>query len=725
MASTTQENRQLAVHTPLGKDVLLLESFAGNEEISRLFSYQLEMRSQEDSISAKDIVGKNVTFQVQLADGTPRYFNGFVCRFSAGSRETGLRRYQAEVVPWLWFLTQTADCRIFQDKTVPEIIEKIFGDLGFSDYETSEISETHEPWEYCVQYRETDFNFVSRLMEQEGIFYYFRHEQGKHTLVLADQKGAYEDCPENEVEYEYTYSSQAAVDRLTSWEHEYEFTPGKWGQTDYNFEDHPARSETTPSKLLMTDEQTAVELDNIDKYEIYDYPGEYPDKGRGASYTKIRMEEDEVPHDTVNAASTCKTFFLGGNLTVKKHDCAAEEGKTYVITSIEHVANEPSEYQGGEGIGEDYSNTFTCIPDSVTFRPERITPKPVIQGSQTAVVAGPAGEEIWPDDYGRVKVQFFWDREGKRDENSSCWIRCMQPSAGKGWGSMCIPRIGQEVIVSYLEGDPDRPIITGLVYNADQMPAYSLPSEKTKSYLKTNSSPGGDGYNELRLEDKKGQEQIFLHAQRNMDTRVRADSMESVGGDRHLVVGGEKDGSKSGDQCEMVYRDKHTKVHRNQEEQIGGDMKLLVGGIDGAGNQEIVVKKHKKELIEADNHVHVKGARNEKVDGDQSLTVGMNQQEKVSVNHALEAGMDVHLKAGMNVVIEAGMTITLKAGQNFVTVGPSGVAISGTPVLINSGGVAGVGAGANPTSPQDATEAAPQEPQPADDSKSGQKSAPD
>lgn len=726
MSTLTQKNRLLGIETPLGEDVLLLTSFAGQEEMSRLFRYELEMLSPRDSIPASEIVGKNVTFRVLLADKQPRHFNGVVSRFTAGSRETGLRRYYAEVVPWLWFLTRTADCRIFQNKTVPQIIEQIFKDLGFSppEYDISEIKGDHKPWEYCVQYRETDFNFVSRLMEQEGIFYYFRHQSGKHTLVLADQKGAYKDAPENQVEYEYSYGGRAIEDRITHWEHSYEYIPGKWAQTDYNFIDHPARTAKTPSSLMMTNKASNVKLDNISKYEVYDYPGEYETTDEGKSYTAIRMEEDEAAHDLVRGASTCRTFSPGLKFKIARHDCKAEEGKTFAVTSIQHTATEPAEYTGGEGVGQDYSNTFTCIPDSVVFRPARSTPKPTIHGSQTAVVVGPPGEEIWPDKYGRVKVQFFWDREGKRDENASCWVRCTQTSAGKGWGSMFIPRIGQEVVVSYLEGDPDRPLITGVVYNADQMPAYTLPNEKTKSYIKTNTSKGGEGFNELRFEDAKGKEQVFVHAQRNMDVRVLNEEKERVLADRHLIVGNDKDGKK-GDQCEMVYQDKHLKIHRNQIEQIGGNMELLVGGIEGDGNQDIVIQGVKKEVVEKESHLHVKQARNEKVDTDQSLTVGGSQQEKIGMKHAMEAGQEIHLKAGMKVVIEAGLQLTIKAGGGFVDIGPAGVTIQGTLVNINSGGAAGVGSGSQPTSPQDAKKAEPKEPVQADDSKTGQKSAPD
>jgi type VI secretion system secreted protein VgrG len=426
-----QANRLLVLKTPLGEDVLLLTAFRGREELSGLYHYQLEMISDNNAISAAQIVGKNVSFAVKLGSDKPRWFNGFVSRFSAGDEDgQGRRNYSAEVVPWLWFLTRTADCRIFQNKTIPQIIEQIFKDLDFKGYDVSRLSgDLHKPWDYCVQYRETDFNFVSRLMEQEGIFYYFRHEDGKHTLILADQAGGYFDCPENDAHFIEATSSQMRSDGVVGWRHEYEFTVGKWSQTDYNFIEHPARSEATPASLLMISQPTRVKLDNILRYEVYDAPGEYPDKDVGKNYTKFRMEEDEVPHDVVQGAGTYRTFTPGGKFKLSKHPSHTEEGKSYVLTAVEHLAEEPLAYETGESVEQEYSNTFTCIPDSVVFRPPRVTPKPVVAGAQTAVVVGPSGEEIYPDKYGRVKVQFFWDREGKRDENSSCWIRCAQSIA--------------------------------------------------------------------------------------------------------------------------------------------------------------------------------------------------------------------------------------------------------------------------------------------------------
>ncbi len=730
-----QENRLLKLSTPLGEDALLLTAFHGNEQLSRLFQFQLDMIADTTSIAAADIVGKNVTFSVELTDGSPRYFNGFISRFVAAEQEEGRQAYRAEVVPWLWFLTQTADCRIFQNMTVPQIIEQIFADLGFSDFETSEIKGDHKQWEYCVQYRETDFNFVSRLMEQEGIFYFFRHENGKHTLVLADHKGAYKDCPESEVDFPPTIGSDAIADHITGWEHRFAFRSGKWAQTDYNFE--------TPSTNLMTNTDSVVKLPGIGAYEIYDYPGEYSKKPDGSAEVRLRMEEEEVEHDVVSGSSLCKTLTPGGKFTITGSRAGADEGQTFAIATIQHSGSEPMAYETGTSAGGDYRNSFTCIPDSIVFRPKRITPKPLVSGVQTAVVVGPSGEEIYCDQYGRVKVQFHWDREGKRDENSSCWIRTAHNIAGRKWGFMAIPRIGQEVVVDFLEGDPDRPLIVGSVYNAEQMPHYDLPADQTRSYIKTNSSKGGDGFNELMFEDKNEQEMIFMHAQKNMDVRVRNDSKARIYGNRHQIIGWEKDGSKGGDQREMVYQDKQVNVKRNQIEHVEGNYQLMVGNGEAAdgGKTEIVVEKQSAVFIGPDGlEVKVEGDRKEKVGGSQSLTVdgarkekvgsqsldvGQNQNVKVGQNHALEAGQEVHIKGGMKVIVEAGLQLTLKVGGNFVDIGPTGVSISGVMVKINSGGAAGSGGGCSvesPDEPRDAEQAKPAKPAQAHKEKTGSKS---
>lgn len=760
MGEYTQAERPIAVETPLGKDVLLLKSFSGREEMSRLFSYDLEFLSENNAIDAKAIVAKNITFSVEFPDGSPRYFNGFVSRFAYCGRGDRLSRYKAQMVPWLWFLTRRSDCRIFQEKSLTDIIQEVLSNAGFTDFETTEIKGQHPTWEYCVQYRETDFNFISRLMEHEGIFYYFRHEQGKHTLVLCDQASAYKDCIDKEVQFAANLSGPESTDHLTRWEHQYEFRTGAWAQTDYNFQD--------PTTDLLAQTKTVVKFDKNTNYEFFDYPGEYEKKDEGTDDTKLRMEEEEVASNVVVGSSHCRSFSPGSKFKIKKHHCPSEVGKGYALVAVEHSASigEASYLTGGDLSGYGYHNSFTCIPDSVVFRPVRLTPKPLVHGSQTALVVGPPGEEIYPDKYGRVKVQFYWDRKGKKDEKSSCWIRCAQSAAGNGWGAMFIPRIGQEVVVSYLEGDPDRPLITGVVYNADQMPPYALPDEKTKSYIKSNTSQGGEGYNEIRFEDKQDQEQIFIHAERNMDLRVKQDAMELVLNNRHQIVGNDEQG-KVGDQRELVFQDKHQNIKRHQVEHIEGNHQLMIGnGESGDGGRldlfiekqaglyigqsgsSIVIDGNTQQKVGGNSSLSVAGNRNEKIDGNQSLTVmgdrkekvasqslttDQDQHTKVGMNHALEAGMAIHIKAGTTLVLEAGVQLSLKAGGSFIDIGPAGVSISGVPLVnINSGGAAGSGSGAQPKSPDapevpskgDIQQAAPTKPDEADDSKSGQKSAP-
>jgi type VI secretion system secreted protein VgrG len=629
-----QADRLLVLETPLGKDVLELTAFSGVEEISRPFSFHLEMISHNNAVQPAQIVGKPVSFGVKLADGTPRWFHGVVSRFYADDEDQkGLRNYRAEVVPWLWFLTRTSDCRIFQNKSAPEIIEQIFKDLGFSDF-NAQLKGKHPQRTYCVQYRETDFDFVSRLMEEEGIFYFFKHEHGKHMLVLADEKGAYKDCKESEVEYPRDAGARAVTDRLTRWEHRYEFRSGKIAQTDYNFEDHPARDESTPAKLMMSSQSTTVKLDNVQKYELYDYPGVFEKKDHGQSYAKIRMEEEEAGYDVVDASSTCRTFTPGGKFKIKRHLSKSEEGKTYAIVSIQHSATEPGAYETGESAEDDYSNSFTCIPDSVTYRPPRVTSRPFIHGVQTAVVVGPAGEEIYPDKYGRVKVQFFWDREGKRNENSSCWIRVAQGIAGKNWGMIHIPRIGQEVVVSFLEGNPDRPLITGVVYNADQMPPFTLPAKQTQSGLKTNSSKGGGGSNEIRFDDDKGKEQIFIHAQYNQDTVIEHNETVTIGANRTEQVGGNEIIQIGGNRTETVGKDEKITIGGNRVVQVGGSDVLQVGKAlkITAGDEIVLTAGDSSITMKKDGTILIKG---------QTLMI--------------KTGGMIHAKAGGAMILKGGL----------------------------------------------------------------------
>src|SRR5262245_58807306 len=395
MPDYKQNQRLLSITTPLGPDELLLAGFRGTEAMSQLFHYQLELLSANPAIAAKDIVGKAVTWSVRQHDQKPRFFSGIVRRFAAGGRTVQkLRSYRAEVVPALWLLSRSADCRIFQDKRIPEILEDTFGRLGPKPVETAEVKGPHHKWEYCVQYRETALNFVSRLMEQAGIYYYFRHEDGKHTLVLADHKGAYKDCGKKEIFYR---PDALEPNHLTAWEHSYEFRSGKWAHTDYNFE--------TPSDSLLAGADTTLELADLKKFELFDYPGEYPKRTDGVELVKRRMEEEEAGYDVVTGAGGVAAFSPGLKFTLEKHEIEAEAGKSYLITSVQHAARDTSYSESA--VGSEYSNRFSCIPEAVMFRPARQTPKPSVPGPQPAVVVGPPGEEIHTDKYRRIRVHFF------------------------------------------------------------------------------------------------------------------------------------------------------------------------------------------------------------------------------------------------------------------------------------------------------------------------------
>lgn len=535
-----QATRPLNIATTLGDDEIQLLGFAGQEELSRLFEFQLEVISFNSGIKAELIVGQNLTFSTDRAEGEPRFFNGYVSRFRAGNEnDNGHRHYFLTVVPWFWFLTQTIDCRIFQEVSVVQIVEEIFRDHGFEDFEFR-LTGWHPPREYCVQYRESDFDFVSRLLEEEGIFYFFRHRNGKHEMVLGDNITAWDDCEESPVDFpSETQQSGHVHPHITAWQHEWQFRSGAWAHSDYNFK--------MPRQVLLSSERTLMQIRNATGYERFEYPGCFPDRELGKPLARVRMEEIESGHDLVFGSSNCKTFFPGGRFVIGKHQIHAEEKQAYVLKLVEHEARDASYASGDGGTTFSYRNNFQCFPDSVAFRPERITPKALMRGCQTAVVTGPEGEEIHTDEFGRVKVKFHWDRWGPCDDRSSCWVRVSQPHAGAGWGHIDLPRVGEEVIVDFLEGDPDRPIIVGRVYNGCNRVPYNLPQNKTISGYKSKSYKE-DGKNEMLIDDTAGKEQIIINAQKDMHTKVANDQSLFVGNNRNeeittddgLKVGGDK-----------------------------------------------------------------------------------------------------------------------------------------------------------------------------------------
>jgi type VI secretion system secreted protein VgrG len=666
-----QDTHRLAIKTPLGKNALLLRNLHGSEAVSQLFQFDLELLSEHDSISFSDVVGKNITLKIDDAQGTERHWNGFISRFSQGTQDGRLTTYYAQVAPWLWFLTRTADCRIFQNLKVPDIIRKIFSDLSFSDFEFR-LYGSYQPREYCVQYRETDFNFVSRLMEEEGIYYFFDHQDGKHMLILADDPAANKPCPGQKTARcglqgrGMTYKE----DLITDWQYSEEFRTGAWAQTDYNFQ--------TPSTSL------AVNLPGPNHYEIYDFPGEHQVRSDGDRLSKIRLQEQTAGVKIHRGSSTCRAFTSGFQVTLQDH-YRKDLNQTYLLTAIRHSATEGGAYGVGTGSGEElaYRNSFECIPYSVPFRPARVTPQPFVQGCQTAVVVGPGGEEIYTDQHGRVKVQFHWDREGKKNENSSCWVRVSHPWAGQGWGAISIPRIGQEVVVDFLEGNPDQPIIVGRVYNAGQMPPFGMPGGAMISGIKSNSTKGGGGYNEISLNDTKGTELIQIHGQYDMDSKIGHDQRlqvtnnqsENIGVDKSSTVGSNKTVSVGGNHTESVTGNQSITVSSNQTITVSGTHTESISGLTsqtvGSAKTETIALA-KALSIGAAYQVSVGAAMNESIGGLKAeeigaakiVTVGGPSKEIVGASKSLTAASGITSTTPANISEKAGGSIGMTAGAN-------------------------------------------------------------
>jgi type VI secretion system secreted protein VgrG len=635
----TQEGRLISLTTPLGENKLLLTGLSGHEAISRLFDFHLTTLSEDTDIDFTSIIGQGVTINITQSDNSQRYFNGIVSHFACTGKEGDMTRYELEVVPKLWTLTRYADCRIFHNMLVTEIIEQVLDERGIN-YNPA-LSGDYKPLEYCVQYRETDFNFVSRLMEQFGIFYFFEHEDGDHTMKLGDSSSLHNPCPgQATAGFNLATGGLDAGDAVNDLSIGQEMRSGKHSVTDYNF--------TTSTQDLSATESTIYSVAGNDDMEIFDYPGLHTTPSDGTALVRVRMQEEEAVHKIVHGSSVCRAFTSGYKFDLEDHPLPAMNA-SYLLTEIQHVASVAGTYRdAGAGGGDSYVNHFTCIPADVPFRPARLTPKPFVQGPQTATVVGKSadddsadddnaggdGEEIWVDKWGRVLVQFPWDRK----RATSCWMRVSQDWAGQGWGMINIPRVGQEVIVSFLEGDPDRPIITGRVYNDVQTVPYTLPDNGTRTTFKTHSSPGGgdDNYNELRFEDKKGSEDLLIHAERTMHNSVEASQYITVGGSRHITTGGvDKDGNKLGDVKELVFK--------NHNLHVQGDDKIK---------------------IEGQSHAHVMDQADAIYDKDLVLSVN---QKCVILADTLQ--------------LQGTTKIVLIAGSSSLVIDASGVTVLGTPMI--------------------------------------------
>ena len=667
-----QLNSILSVVTPLGADKLLLTGFHGEESMSGLFYFDLEMISSDAALDFSAVVGKAATVSVVLEDDTKRYFNGIVTRFVQMGGDREFATYHAELRPWLWWLTLRTDSRIFQGKTVPEIIKAIFGDLGFNDFRES-LTGTYAARDYCVQYQESSYDFISRLMEEEGIYFFFAHEDGKHTLTLADDAGAITDCPAlATARFWARTGTQEPMDAVFRWSLEQTAVPVKYSADDFNFE--------TPSTELLAEKEGQT-----GRMEVYEYPGGYAQKSKGDALAKIRLEELQLPEKTVRGDSFCRAFSTGYKFTLKDH-FREDMNAAYVLRRIGHSASH-----------EEYSNTFEAYPFSAPFRPPRITPKARVTGAQTATVVGKSGEEIWTDQYGRVKVQFHWDQQGQKDENSSCWIRVAQGWAGQGWGSLFLPRIGQEVIVSFLEGNPDRPIITGSVYNAEKTVPYTLPDDQTKSTVKSNTSKGGGGFNEIRFEDKKDSEEVFVQAQKDMTINIKNDRKKTVLHDEINSIKNNRTTTIEEGNLKLVVTkgDRTVEVSTGKEtHDVKGERKVTVTGDEThtnsanynqkvTGNYELKVTGNL--VIDVTGSITIKSAAAVAIEAGTTLDnkAGTDLGNKAGMNLKNEAGMNLDNKASMNLTNDAGVQMTNKGGATQTVDGGGMLTLKGGMVKIN------------------------------------------
>ncbi len=722
-------NRTFIAHSPLGEQ-LEFRSMEGTEQLSRLFEFRVRLLSDSPSISAKSLLGKDMSIEIDLttedAGSGKRFISGQVTQFTYIGRDGDFSAYQAVLRPWLWHATRRSDFKIFQFKKAPDIIKEVLGKYGFSIED--KLMGNYREWTYMVQYGESDFNFVSRLMEEEGIFYFFSHSNGSHKLVLADDIGSVSPLPNGPTTIAYYPNSRAAhvhsEDFVDGWVYAEDIASGNFEADDYDFE--------KPQTDLTTRQQQPAGHSE-DSREQYEWPGGYTEHGDGENYARIRIEQQKAQREIAQGEGNARNIAPGYLFTLSKYP-RQDQNKEYLIESAHYRFEENvrrSDGAGGSGAakrggidsGTTYRISFAVVPQSTAYRSQRVTPKPHTTGPQTAVVTGPPGEEIYTDAYGRVKVQFHWDRYGLRDENSSCWIRVSQTWAGANYGSMHIPRIGQEVIVDFLNGDPDYPIITGRVYNAMQTVPWDLPANKTMSGIKTHSSKGGasgDGLkngpgdaNVIRFEDKAGEEQLWLHAQKDQLTEVEHDEDKWVGNDRRKVIDRDEFNTIHRDRTEIVDRNEKINVHGWRTEEVDLDETLTVHknrkrtvdlneSITIKVSRDKTVKKHEKDKIGRNWSIDVGRFKTETIGIAYMQNVGMAKMVNIGIAYNLNVGMTMLTNVGMSRKDTIGKTQDVSVGEKYeLKVGASGggggAGSGGSPMAMNitapSGGGDGGGGG--------------------------------
>lgn len=644
--------RRVTISTPLG-DALQFRELNGREAMSELFEFDIELISDSKTIDPKALLGQSATLTLETQGQGQRFLNGLITQFGMQGQNLRFASYRLKLRPWLWLGTRRADFRIFQNQSVPDIVSAVLGPYGYPLLQ--KLCRSYRSWDYCVQYNETDTNFVCRLLEHEGISYHFEHSEGQHTLVLGDDTlGSHSPLP-GYASVPYYPPDKAAIapeECFSSWELVQQMRPGRHYNDDYDFK---------KPKADLSNMRQMPPGHAHDRYEVYEWPGGFTEFGDGETYVRLRTEEHQALFNQVRGSSNVRGLAPGYLMGLTNYP-REDQNQQYLITGVNYHFAENTQVSDATS-GSLQRLDLEAIPASVSYRPERLTPKPRTTGPQTAVVVGPPGEEIWTDQYGRIKVQFFWDRLGKFDQNSSCWLRVSAPWAGSNFGGIFIPRIGQEIVVDFLNGDPDYPIVTGCVYNADQMPPWSLPANATQSGIKTRSSKGGapgaglgaggGDANIIQFEDKAGAELLTVHAQRDQLTEVEHDETKWVGNDRKKNI--------DRDETTVVGRDRTETVNRNETITVHGQRSETVDG-----NETITIHSARQERVDQTETISIGQSRSETVGASESVSIGSSQSLSVGSSRSKTVGSSESASIGTSWSIKVGTMKTETIGAAYM-----------------------------------------------------------
>ncbi|MCU5771708.1 type VI secretion system tip protein VgrG [Erwiniaceae bacterium BAC15a-03b] len=661
---------RITVTTPAGDGALMFWKLSGMEVVSRSFALDVSLLSTDARLDRKAMLGQpiTVTIPTQGVTAAPRYLNGKITSVNVQSTELNGTRYAVYTLHMesdLWPMLRDRNQRIFQNQRVPDIIKTVLSEYGV--HVEDKLTGEYRSWEYCVQYQENSYSFISRLMELEGIYFFFNHEADKHTLVLMDSAGAHQPYSGYEViPYHVSESGGSTSEEgIGQWAISERVTPGIYSIDDYDFR--------KPNAWLFQARQNPASP-SPGQIDYYEWPGRFVDHSHGEFYARIRQEEWQAEHQRIDAVGTALGIVPGHTFTLGQPPYASDSGD-YLVVSAAYTLEENT-YASGSGGGSVHKINFVVIPADITFRSAQRTEWPRTHGPQTARVVGPEGESIWTDRYGRVKVKFHWDRHAKGDDTSSCWVRVSSAWAGQGFGGMQIPRVGDEVVIDFINGDPDRPIITGRVYNEASMPPWALPAAATQMGFMTRSKDGHiDNSSHLYFEDKPGSEMIAMHSEKDMKISVENDKTVDIDGNRTTTIGKEQKHDVTGDGT-FYYRAKRTTTVDQEETKLfnnsektkitnGRELEIVSGGdkSDITGDQEIALKGNRISSTTGNETVHVEGSRDETIDKGHKLTISTGgQNQTITGDVAVKVDGEWSQNTTGQITIQSPQQITIKSG---------------------------------------------------------------